>query len=267
MGRIPVVAIPVLNRGDLLLRGIRSIDYPVGRLVVVNNSDDRSVASALHQVQADGTFDLHVHKPERNLGVSGSWNWVMQTFPDVDYWLHMGNDIELHAGDLKLIDEGMRRHPEIPLRTAKGYSLFAIRPLCLQTVGWFDENFYPAYCEDGDHRYRMSLLGIGQARIGNVSDETDECQAVHGEAPSWGSHTIHADPGLRSANKVTFSNNLEYYRRKWGGRPKEEQFTTPFDNPLLPVSYWERDAALYEKNREAWDEAVLNYELRANDPS
>ncbi len=39
---IPILAIPVLNRGDLLLRCIRSIDYPVGKLVIVNNGDENS---------------------------------------------------------------------------------------------------------------------------------------------------------------------------------------------------------------------------------
>lgn len=270
MGQVPVLAIPVLNRGDLLLRGIRSIDYPVEKLVVVNNGDDPSVASALDEVQSEGAVDLHVHKPDRNLGVAGSWNWVMRTFSDVEYWVHMGNDIALHTGDLQLIDEGMQRHPELSLRTAMpkfGYGLFTMRPSCLHAAGWFDENFYPAYFEDGDYRYRLLLLGVAFARIGDAPDETDHCQMVHGEAPSWGSQTINADPELRRANDISFTNNREYYVRKWGGLPREERFTAPFNDPEIPVSFWERDAMHAGKNRQAWDDAVLNYELRANDPS
>lgn len=257
MSTIPVFAVPVLNRGDLLLRLVRSIDYPVGRLVVVNNGTDPSVTAALEAIVKDARFDLHVHGPEHNLGVSGSWNWSMHRFPDVDYWVHTGSDVSLNPGDLRLIDEGMQHHPEMGFRAANlGYNLFAIRRATLATVGCFDENFYPAYFEDGDYQYRLSLAGIQRQAIGTANDETDECRAIHGEAPTWGSHTIHSDAALRDANGITFANNRDYYLRKWGGGPGEERFTTPFDDPDLPVSYWVLETDRCERNRAVWEAAM-----------
>jgi hypothetical protein len=36
---VPVIIIPVLNRYDLMERAIRSIDYPVERLIIIDNGD------------------------------------------------------------------------------------------------------------------------------------------------------------------------------------------------------------------------------------
>ena len=33
-------------------------------------------------------------------------------------------------------------------------------PGLIQNVGLMDENFFPAYYEDNDHRYRMKLAGL-----------------------------------------------------------------------------------------------------------
>ena len=253
---IPVLAIPVLNRGDLLLRCIRSIDYPVERLIIVNNGNDAGVMGVVRQIGEEKEFNLIVHKPAQNLGVAGSWNWVMQQ-DLAEYWLHVGNDIQFTPGDLKLIDEGVRRHPEMVIRPANwGHSLFAIRPRCLETAGYFDANFFPAYLEDCDHMRRINLLGLPWADIGKAADETEQCQAVHGEAPSWGSSTIYADRKLREKNLKTHRNNFEYYKLKWGGPPGEEVFTVPFDNhsqSCVPnASACWKPGPFWQENRDIW---------------
>lgn len=246
---IPVLAIPVINRADLLARCIRSIDYPVDEILVINNGRDVAVASILRQL-SDEYAVLSVHKPAENLGVSGSWNWAMHNRPKAEYWLHVGNDIQFTPGDLRLIDEGVRRHPEMVVRPANwGHSIFAVRPHCLTTAGDFDQNFVPAYLEDSDHMYRINLLGLPWADIGKAQDEHEECRAIHGEAPTWGSHAIYADRRLLEANRTTHGNNFRYYVRKWGGGPGEEKFTHPFDDPDWPVSKWVPDAEHLKANR------------------
>lgn len=246
---IPVLGIPVLNRGDLLLRCISSIDYPVRRLVIVNNGRDKSVRAAIEQVMALGpecVGEYRVKEEPDNLGVAASWNAIMRENP-AEYWLLVGNDIQFTDGDLKKMDAFIRAHPDHAVNPANwGHSLFAVQPRCLEVAGWFDENFHPAYLEDSDHMYRINKAGLPWADVPDV-------HAVHGEAPTWGSHTIYSLSGGLEANRISHRKNFGYYCRKWGGLPGRERFERPFGSPDLPLTYWELDPELRRQQREAWD--------------
>src|SRR4051794_21870778 len=93
---IPVLGIPVLNRGDLLRRCLQSIDYPVELTVIVNNGDDAGVRNTLHEMvggslridssesrfspllyQRNDGSQVLVVTPETNLGVAASWNFIL----------------------------------------------------------------------------------------------------------------------------------------------------------------------------------------------
>jgi GT2 family glycosyltransferase len=239
---IPILGCPVLNRGDLLARMLRSIDYPVGKIVIINNGEDAGVAAMLDQFLMMGELPIVVHKPKFNLGVAASWNKIIRENP-ADYWLLIGNDIELAPGDLSKIDAWVRSNPEYVVAPANwGHSLFAVMPRCIEQVGWFDENFYPAYSEDQDQMYRIKLAGAPWA---DVSD----CRAIHGEPPLWGSSTVWSDPVLTQRCKITQRNNHEYYRQKWGGDPGKETFTRPFNDQALTWNDCPFDLELAEANQ------------------
>jgi GT2 family glycosyltransferase len=248
---IPVLGIPVLNRGDLLLRCIRSIDYPVEKLVIVNNGDDSGVCTVIEQLKRENDFNLLVYKPQHNIGVAASWNWICKhnrpqpdsTGLNIDhYWLLVGSDIQFTAGDLRRIDEFVRAHREYVQCPANwGHSLFAIRQSCYDGAGYFDENFFPAYSEDQDHCYRIKLAGLKWADVPDV-------HSVHGEPPLWGSSTVWSDPVLNKQSAVTQANNAEYYRRKWGGEPGHETFTRPFGDKELSIKDCPADAELLRAN-------------------
>jgi hypothetical protein len=238
---IPIIVCPVLNRGDLLYRMIRSIDYPVAVICIINNGYETDVSSVIQQLLREGDYPLHIHTPYFNLGVAGSWNWTMKNFP-ADYWLFVGNDIQFSKGDLKKIDTFVQDNPQYVMCPANwGHSLFALRPSCIDGAGYFDENFYPAYSEDQDHCYRITLAGLPWADCPNV-------KAVHGEPPLWGSSTVWSDPTLNKMCSVTQKNNHEFYRRKWGGDPGEEQFIHPFNNPKISFKDWVLDTELAAAN-------------------
>lgn len=244
---IPVLSIPVLNRGDLLLRCIRSIDYPVGALYVINNGNDASVASVLRQVQGEG--HIVIASPGRNLGVSGSWNHTMQQYPDAEYWLFVGNDIQFTPGDLEKIDICIREHPDyVTLPANQGHSLFAVTQCGLQTIGAFDENFYPAYLEDSDHMYRVKLAGASWMDVPDV-------HAIHGEAPTYGSHSVHASHELMARNLQTHQRNFTYYLSKWGGSPGQEKYEHPYGISSLGWKDWEIRQGHYQANRRIFDGA------------
>jgi GT2 family glycosyltransferase len=237
---IPVIGIPVLNRGDLLLRCIRSIDYPYGKLVIVNNGADPGVCAVLEQLQRADRDRLLVLAPGCNLGVAASWNRIIRELPDADYWLLVGNDMMFAREDLLKIHRFVTLHAsQVTCPANWGHSLFAVTNYGWRKIGSFDENFWPGYSEDQDHMYRVKLSGEPWADVPDI-------HATHGEAPSWGSHTVYADPELFQVFKKYQENNLMYYREKWGGAPGEEQFTHPYNDPDLDWTQWRWDRDLAE---------------------
>jgi glycosyltransferase involved in cell wall biosynthesis len=248
---IPVLGIPVLNRGDLLLRCVGSIDYPVGRIITVVNGDDESVAVAIEKLRANSGFDIRVLKPPTNLGVAASWNRILREDPEAPYWLLVGNDIRFAPGDLRKIDAFTSAHPDWALATTcHGYSLMAVTQAGLERVGSFDENFFPAYWEDIDHLRRVKLSGCGWGEVPDV-------HAVHGEAPGWGSSTLHSDPEVRQWVQETSEMNFDYLQRKWhcgpldeplAGTDPERGWRLPFDDPALSLKDWSVDRRMAAKN-------------------
>jgi len=238
---IPVVGIPVLNRADLLVRLIRSIDYPVEKLVIVDNGDDPAVFAVLEQLNRTGDYPFEIYYPGYNLGVASSWNWICRNNP-AEYWLLIGSDIQLARGDLAKIDRFVRDNPQYVQCPANwGHSLFAIRQSAFDGAGYFDQNMWPAYSEDQDHCYRIKLAGLKWADVPDV-------HAVHGEPPLWGSSTVWSDPELNKKSAVTQANNAEYYRRKWGGNVGSETFTHPFDDQELTIKDCPEDKELLQAN-------------------
>jgi len=242
MSSIPVLGIPVLNRGDLLRRCIASIDQSVEQLLLVNNGADRTVKETIQWASAEAAArklpirEVGVATPGSNMGVAGSWNLISRApVPfDAPYRIIVGNDIQFQPGDLAKMHAFTMDHLDHGVLFGNhGYSFFALTRMAL-TAGSFDENLYPAYLEDCDHSYRLQMAGIPCANVPDI-------KAVHGEAPHWGSSTIYSDPVLRDQNGITHGNNFEYYRKKWGGNNGEEKYRTPFNNPHWPVSHWEFD--------------------------
>ena len=95
------------------------------------------------------------------------------------------------------------------------YGCFAVNPILLETVGYFDENFFPIYCEDSDYRRRLKLAGLSPAYC-------DQTRIVHG-----GSRSL-AQPNVARQNSLTYARNRQYYQRKWGGEGGGERFVQPF---------------------------------------
>jgi GT2 family glycosyltransferase len=94
-----------------------------------------------------------------------------------------------------------------------------LNPIALERLGCFDENFYPAYCEDQDYARRAALAGLEEGNCGDT-------EVFHA-----GSTAILTDYALRKQNEVSQSLNQAYYRRKWGGDPGTERYSSPFGRP------------------------------------
>ncbi len=207
---IPVLGVPVLNRSDLLYNMLESIDHPVGRIVVIDNGDVVS-RYELERIQPG----IRLIKPGSNFGVAASWNLVMKSNPWAPWWFLVNNDIVFQPGDLARLEQTVQ--PEAALFHMMSFAAFALTRQALDVLGYFDENFHPAYDEDVDYAYRCQLATV--PRIGVMSS-----------ARHIGSATIYGDKLYRTQNGKTHGLNDRYYERKWGG-PKMggETFTTPFD--------------------------------------
>ncbi|MDE2104236.1 MAG: hypothetical protein KGL39_43770, partial [Patescibacteria group bacterium] len=121
-------------------------------------------------------------------------------------------------------------------------SWFGITARCVEKVGLFDENIYPAYLEDCDYSYRCDLLGMPRANVPDVASK-------HGDEKFSGSATIMSDRKARENNHRTHGRNFDYYRLKWGGTNERETFTTPFNDPHWPVWAWRFDPAMRSQNQ------------------
>ena len=213
-----------------------------------------SANSCLHQLE----FHIFLHSKDPNLvqvcttlsqgsrvvyypygcnrGVSKSWNdGVLAAYArSADVVVVANDDIEFSRDDVdKIVAKAVVHrdryivscagfHSHINRRLPSlGYSCFAINPIALERIGCFDENLFPAYCEDQDYSCRAALAGL---REENCSDTI---------ISHVGSSAIMSDPALARQNELTQGRNLAYYRRKWGGDRSFETFQRPFNDPRL----------------------------------
>lgn len=263
---IPVFAIPIVNRGDLLLRLVKSLDMPIQKLVIVNNGNDDSVTDAIHQLH-NGFNSLmqtvEVVHTGKNIGVAASWNKIIAEYADVPYWIICANDMVFTKhGDLfrmwKQIEEKKNTHHML---YADGYSCFTVTRLGRDflthpdTPGMFDENIWPAYFEDDDHFYRVKLSGA--VTTGFTMFKMKHGTGIEGDKDENGSATIAANPKINEANGVLFQSNALYIDRKWGStKPDHDRFKTPYGNPNTDLHYWELDAERHNRDLQIWDMIV-----------
>jgi len=213
---IPVLGVPYVSQSGLLRKLFESIDYPVDRIIVVDNSE-RGEAHV-----PEGAVHISAR---HNLGVAASWNLVIKAAPRAPWWLIVNADVEFERGDLCRLAGSILGGPAI--YQMDGFAAFAISAEAVQTVGLFDENFVPAYYEDNDYHRRAVLLGVPVIQVPS--------RLRHA-----GSMVIRGSDHFRSENNRTFPLNGDYYRRKWGGMPGSEKFATPFDRGGSPAQ-WEFD--------------------------
>ena len=121
-------------------------------------------------------------------------------------------------GDLVYVVDGTCFDVQKDKITTSEFGCFAITPLALETIGMFDEQFFPIYWEDVDYGYRARISGL---KIFTVADT----YIVH-----TGSATIERVASLMDQHHFTFVANQNYYKRKWGGTQGKETYKKPFND-------------------------------------
>jgi GT2 family glycosyltransferase len=241
------IAIPCLNLWNLhtkpCLSSIRT-SHPHRIVLVDNGSTDETRTEASRLVSEAFVY----RRNESNSGTCKAWNWALwNSFGNgADVVLVLNNDVLLHPECIdRLVARLERRDGRVGMATARDLAreqvspeaLFAMRAAdqeklaevesgdacafmltrgCWESVGAFDEAFYPAYFEDNDYYYRMKLAGLLAITLPTALCFHFGCRT---------STEAYAGP---MAARQGFLRCREYYIQKWGGPPHAEAFRTPF---------------------------------------
>lgn len=198
---IPNLIVPVLNRYDLLEEMVASIDYPVGRLLIIDNGgnaeDPPAYLSLTRHVERATVLRL-----PSNLGVASSWNLGVKLLPHEPVWYFTSNDVVFEPGGLENLAKA--RPDQLTLSAAwPHWQTFALGEGIVRRVGLFDERLYPAYFEDNDYLARCTAAGADTAVT------LKDIPATHRN-----SSTLNADDRFRQRNTHTYQANGELYRAK-----------------------------------------------------
>ena len=244
---IPVIGVPVVANTYWVSRLISSIDYPVNDLVIINNNGrgelDQDLDNLVKMKHPHVKNMKVVHMPA-NIGVAGAWNLIIKCYMNARYWLICNDDVSFKTGCLKLIDQQFEDdqmgmvHPEAGEWGIGTWDCFAIGEKVVQAFGLFDENTYPAYCEDADYIMRMAhrpivkTIGLEKSFIHGYNEPIDYYEE------GGGSNTGKSDEDL--GNKLRHANdvNIDYLTRKWGaGWRSIQPNKLPFEGELIDISY------------------------------
>ncbi|PWU94853.1 putative beta galactofuranosyl glycosyltransferase [Trypanosoma cruzi] len=129
--------------------------------------------------------------------------------------------------------------------------------LAISTVGYFGENFYPAYVEDVDHSLRLRLLGFQERNV--------LCgKFVHrGSSSIRSSNEMELPDALWYRRVKSLMTNQPYAMMKWN-RPRacSGRYKGPYDG-MVPLDVWVKDEARIQRIRAHWhdeEQGVLEVE-------
>jgi len=184
---------------------------------------------------------LVVDNTKINYGVAGAWNLgVDKMYKDGSEWLILCSEsIRFYDDPISNINKSINNaQPEtliIEGNGGQGWHFIMFSRKVFDTVGYFDENFYPAYYEDNDYIVRYSMAFPGSSPEANLA---------HLEKVSLNATLLGIAQGL---NHVTWNSNYDEQEKKfihkWGRYPKAV-FEHPYNNPELNYRYAQRISRL-----------------------
>jgi len=218
---------------------------PVSPLIRTLAGPDTTFHLFLHSDNAEVIEDIEryvlphyntvYHAIGENRGLAASWNdgLIESQQTRADVMIIANDDISMDRADLRTLSQGALTHRDTGVIICQGYDgnmhrqqqlqhvVFAINPIAIEKIGYFDENFFPIYFEDTDYSRRCGLAGVTYYDAGPTGIQ------------HRGSTTIKTNSSLYTQNNLTFSKNFDYYVRKWSGDPASEQWQYPFNQESL----------------------------------
>lgn len=136
---------------------------------------------------------------------------------ECDYIVYCADDVIVKGNDIQNMLNELIVNKLWVVLSSHGFSFFCVDPVIFRIVGFWDEDFYPAYFEDNDWYYRIKLVDL--SKIGAVETESEHITSVTIKRMS---------PQKLAQHHVQFNANRERYIAKWGGEPGHEAFLTPY---------------------------------------
>lgn len=171
---------------------------------------------------------------DENIGVAAAWNiFLDKAIQDqIDLLIISNDDIVFNPGSFSSIKNAWLNKPDDCIlmgtstdgsveftKESVAYFCFALNPAdALREIGYFDQkNFIPAYFEDDDYSYRIKLSQYSEYGYRGffVEHAGSVTQFWNGEEDRVVSHE-------------QFEANRNRYIEKWGGRPGEETYRSPY---------------------------------------
>jgi GT2 family glycosyltransferase len=255
---IPVIGVPIVNGVHWLERLISSVDYPTDTLLVINNNGRGELDEDLLKISKQPhpyINRIYICNLPSNIGVSGAWNLIIKSFINSPYWFICNHDIAFTPGLLSSMVDKISDPNNHIVHASMGefnlgtYDLFAMSSHLVQTIGLFDENLYPAYCEDTDYVLRITRYNWNNPPLPIKVCGVD-IPHYHGNALSTqensyeleGSQTKRVDPYLeQKLTEVNFT-NFNYMTKKWGDAWRNTcPQLWPYGIPNLDVSFYNYD--------------------------
>lgn len=254
--KIPVIGAAVVNSSYWISRLIMSVDFPVENFVIINNNGKGEIDSELDNLKNLNKKYIDkikiCHMPS-NIGCSGAWNLIIKCYMNSPYWIIVNDDVSFGPGLLKEFYEKAESDPNIGMIHAKpgdfdlgAWDLFLIRDHIIKKFGLFDENLYPAYCEDADYIMRFmhhpirKIVSLNSIYYhGNSTEYYDE---------DGGGQTKKSDKILGEKLERINEINFHYLNKKWGPGWRECSPTPiPFMGEQIPLTYTSYDLEFVRK--------------------
>jgi hypothetical protein len=192
---IPVLAIPVLNKYELLDKALESIDFPIKEILIINNGEQK-YRPKRHDL------NIRVLNLPFNLGLAASWNLTIKLYPNEKFWFFSSADIVFAKGALEL---AYSHSSESAINCSEeGWSCFSIGEDFIRKIGLFDENYYPYQCEDDDY-YQRYLIA----------------KEIHTDLSFYNKNfPVYSPDGISQ----TIANNLELKEQAYKRREKNKEY-------------------------------------------
>jgi GT2 family glycosyltransferase len=205
------VGVPTVGVEGLLDRCLTSVAAQAGitaKVILVQNGP--GARSLCADWGARGVF---VHRPDQNLGVAASWNFMSRWAWERAYAgiVLLNEDVELtHRDTLAAFAEAVETDPrQLYFLSGRGFSAICLTRVVWEEVGEFDEGFWPAYMEDCDYHWRAGLLDVPGRELDLPSEHV-------------GSAVIKSDSQINGLVTQLFEPRHARYQAKWGGYPGRE---------------------------------------------
>jgi len=204
-----ILAIPTINRADLLNESLQKYfeDFKDTNIAIVDNGNQNILTREK---------EFFIYRPTSNLGVSGSWNMLMDYAKRIDatHVLMLNDDVYLGKNETEIYSFLEQNKEYHFYNSLLNWSAFIMPVETWEKVGGFDQEFFPAYFEDNSMCYKLRLNNLERINTSFLNPVIYR-----------NSMTIAKDPSLNSR----FMQNRQMYIAMWGGLPNQEKYTTKFN--------------------------------------